>query len=78
VGDSYYDLTYTEDNQSILKVGRNFTHDLSLSYDISRRVTIQLNIDNITNQQPPFPATYAVGYYDFIGRYFLFGAHAKF
>jgi outer membrane receptor protein involved in Fe transport len=79
VGDSYYDLTYTNANQDILKVGRNYTHDLSLSYDITRNVTVQLNINNITNEAPPYPvAGYTVGYYDFIGRMILLQARAKF
>ena len=77
-GDSYYDLTYTSANQDILKVGRSYTHDLSLSYDINRHITLALNIDNITNEPPPYPvAGYTVGYYDFIGRMFLFQARAK-
>ncbi|HEY7852721.1 MAG TPA: TonB-dependent receptor, partial [Caulobacteraceae bacterium] len=78
-GDSYYDLTFTRDTQNILKVGRSFTHDLSLSYEIFPWMTLQLNINNITNQLPPFPlGNSADGYYDFVGRYYLLSAHAKF
>jgi outer membrane receptor protein involved in Fe transport len=62
-----------------LKVGRSFTHDLSLSYEIFPWMTLQLNINNITNQLPPFPlGNSADGYYDFVGRYYLLSAHAKF
>jgi outer membrane receptor protein involved in Fe transport len=64
----------------VLKVGRNFTHDLSLSYDITKAITLALNINNITNESPPFPvAGYLIGgNYDYIGRMFLFEARAKF
>ena len=79
VGDSYYDLTYTADNQEPLKVGRYYSHDLSLAYDIAPHLTLSLNIDNITNAIPPYPlSNSADGYYDFMGRYYKLGLHAKF
>ncbi len=80
VGDAYYDLTYTSANQDVLKVGRNYTHDLSLSYDITKAITLAVNINNITNEAPPFPvAGYLIGgNYDYIGRMFLFEARARF
>lgn len=78
-GDAYYDLTFTSANRDILKVGRNYIHDLSLSYDITKNINVALNINNITNEAPPYPvAGYSVGYYDFIGRTFQVQARAKF
>jgi hypothetical protein len=38
-----------------------------------------LNVNNVFNTPPPGPVdTYPLGYYDFIGRYFLFGLSGKF
>jgi outer membrane receptor protein involved in Fe transport len=78
-GNTYFDLTYTTNNQIPLEVGPSFTHDLSLGYDILPRLTLQLNINNILNQAPPYPAAVLpVGYYDFLGRYYSLALHAKF
>ena len=77
IGPSSYDNTFTIENQSILKVGNNVTHDLSASYKIKPWLTARLNIYNITDQKPPFPIS-GVGYYDEIGRYFLLGLDGKF
>jgi len=79
-GAAAYDLTFTEDNQSILEVPRNITHDLSLGYDIAPHLTLQLNITNLFNEQPPFPVgTYTQqGDYDYIGRFYTLALHAKF
>jgi len=79
VGVTYFDLTFTDDNQEPLKVHQYYTHDLSLAYDIIPRLTLTLNINNITNAAPPYPVgTYPVGYYDYMGRYYTLGVHAKF
>ena len=68
-----------EPNQDVLKVGRTYTHDLSLSYDVTKNLTLGLNINNITDEPPPFPvAGYNVGYYDFLDRMFLVQARARF
>lgn len=79
ISGSAYDLTFTSANQEPLKVKDNWTHDFSLSYQIRPWLEARLNVKNIFNQAPPYPVgTYTVGYYDFIGRYFLFGLDGKF
>lgn len=79
ISGSKYDLTFTAANQFPLKVGDNWTHDLSLGYQITPWLNARLNVKNLFNQAPPYPVgTYQAGYYDFIGRYFLFGLDGKF
>jgi outer membrane receptor protein involved in Fe transport len=76
---SAYDLTLTPSDQEPLKVPESLTHDFSLNYKIQPKVTLRLNINNVFNATPPAPVgTYTDGYYDFIGRYFLFGIDGKF
>jgi outer membrane receptor protein involved in Fe transport len=55
------------------------THDVMFEYQITPHLTARLNVNNVFNTPPPSPVgTYTVGYYDFIGRYFLFGLSGKF
>jgi iron complex outermembrane receptor protein len=77
IGPAKYDLTYTIENQSILEIDPYFDYDLSLEYKITPRITARLNVDNITNAQPPYPVS-SVSTYDLIGRYYLLSLDAKF
>jgi outer membrane receptor protein involved in Fe transport len=77
-GGAYFDLTYTLANQNILKVGSNYTNDLSVSYKVTKWLVARLNVNNITNQQPPYPFDYSAGDYDYLGRYYNFALSAKF
>ncbi len=60
--------------------GDSIEINMSWPYDITKAVTLALNINNITNESPPYPAAGCLigGSYDDIGRMFLFEARAKF
>ena len=77
IGPAKYDLTYTLENQNILEINPYFDYDLSLAYKINSHLTARLNIDNITNAQPPYPVS-SVSTYDLIGRYYLLSLDGKF
>ncbi len=57
--------------------GRWYTN-ASASYDVSDSVEFYGVITNLTNAQPPFPYTGAVGFYDKIGRTFKVGMRMTF
>ncbi len=77
IGPAKYDLTFTENNQDILEINPYFQHDLAIEYQLTRNVTARLNIDNITNVQPPYPVS-SVSTYDLVGRYYLLAVDGKF
>jgi outer membrane receptor protein involved in Fe transport len=77
IGPAKYDLTYTDNNQNILEINPYFQHDLAIEYKINQSLTARLNINNITNVQPPFPVS-SVSTYDLVGRYYLLALDGKF
>jgi outer membrane receptor protein involved in Fe transport len=79
IGPSAYDLTYTPADREPLTVHQSVTHDLALSYDITKKMVVHFNVNNVFNQPPPLGADTVIGnYYDFIGRYYIVGLDAKF
>ena len=79
IGPSAYNLTYTSANREPLTVHQSLTHDLALSYEITRKLVVHFNVDNVFNQAPPLGAATSIGnYYDYIGRYYVMGLDAKF
>jgi outer membrane receptor protein involved in Fe transport len=79
IGPSLYSTTTTIANQYPYQIKENMTHDASIAYKITPNLRVQFNVNNIFNTPPPSPVgTYSVGYYDFIGRYFLMSLRGKF
>jgi outer membrane receptor protein involved in Fe transport len=57
--------------------GRFYT-SVALNYRVTDQVEIYGVVDNLTNEQPPFPYTALVGLYDKAGRTFRLGARLQF
>lgn len=75
-GDEFYDPASPisiADN----RVNGRFYLDLSTQFNIikdgKRRMQFYVNVNNITNKQPPFPVTAIAGMYDRVGRYYRAG-----
>ena len=77
VQSSKYDLTYTIENQDVLEVGDYYSHDFSTELKLDNHLTARLNVNNITDAQPPYPVR-GIGTYDIIGRYFLVSLSGRF
>lgn len=67
--------TDTVENESILPVAGNTTHNISIDYTVDK-LTFRFGVNNFTDKQPSYP--YSVGYGDIIGRQFFFGVNAKY
>lgn len=75
-GDEHYNAA------SPISIGNNrvdsrFYLDLSTQFDVikdgKRKLQFYLNVNNLTNKEPPFPVVAIAGMYDRIGRYYRAG-----
>lgn len=75
-GDKYYDAA------SPISIGNNrvdsrFYLDLSAQVDVikdgNRKLQFYMNVNNLTDKEPPFPVTAIAGMYDRMGRYYRAG-----
>ncbi len=55
-----------------------FYTNVAGSYNVSERVELYGVVNNLFNENPPFPYTAAVGFYDKIGRYYRAGVRLNF
>jgi outer membrane receptor protein involved in Fe transport len=69
VGAQLYNRAFNADSRDILEVNSDYTHNLSVYYDIADRAAVRLAVTNIFDGQPPFP----IGADSFNGNYDLFG-----
>lgn len=65
-----YNRTFNADSRDVLEVNADYTHNLSLRYDVNERATVRLAVTNLFDGMPPFPlgADAFNGNYDFLGR----------
>ena len=70
VGSQLYNHTFNADSRDILKLNSDYTHNLSMYYDISDRAVMRLAVTNLFDGDPPFPIGGDAfnGNYDFLGR----------
>jgi outer membrane receptor protein involved in Fe transport len=70
-------------SQSIFGVGDYWVWNGAMGYDITPKITAELSVNNLFNQNPPkyaitLAANAALGSYDYFGRAFVFKLRAKF
>lgn len=82
VSSALYDLTFTHEDQDILKVDDYFKHDISLQYRATDDISLRFVVNNVLDEAPPYPN--AIGFlgqsgsYDIVGRNFVLGASVSF
>lgn len=64
-----YDRTFNADSRDILEVNADYTHNLSVRYDVNERATLRMAVTNLFDGLPPFP----IGADAFNGNYDIFG-----
>jgi outer membrane receptor protein involved in Fe transport len=64
-----YNRTFNADSRDILEVNADYTHNLSLRYDVNAQATVRLAVTNLFDGTPPFP----IGGDAFNGNYDPFG-----
>ena len=71
-GAALYSRTFNAESRDILEVGGDYTHNLSLYYDLKESTVFRLAITNILDGMPPFPigGDSFNGNYEFLGRRF--------
>jgi outer membrane receptor protein involved in Fe transport len=80
VGAALYSRTFNVESRDILEVGSDYTHNLSLYYDLKDATTFRLAVTNIFDGMPPFPigGDSFNGNYEFLGRRFSFSITHEF
>lgn len=71
-GAALYSRTFNVETRDILEVGSDYTHNLSLYYDLKESTVFRLAITNLLDGLPPFPIGGDAfnGSYEFLGRRF--------
>ena len=69
--------------QSILTVGSYWVWNGAVAYDLNKRLTVELAVNNLFNQDPPpfaitLSSNAALGSYDYLGRAYVFKLRARF
>lgn len=82
IGSALFDPDEQPDNREFRGVGDVVFLNTSLSYDIDDRFSVRFIVDNVLDEEPPFPAPGGGGrvtYFDgILGRYFKIGTSVRF
>jgi outer membrane receptor protein involved in Fe transport len=74
-----FNYSNTNETQDVRFVDDYFLHNVTLSYDITENFRAGVIVNNLFNEEPPFPVwTQANGVYDFVGRNYTFTASTRF
>src|SRR5690606_262862 len=82
VSSAEFDVTFTEEDRDIRKVGDYFKHDASVQYRPNEAWALRFVLNDVFDEVPPHPN--AIGFlaqsgaYDVIGRNFVLGANLRF
>lgn len=74
-----FNYANTNETQNVRFVDDYYLHNVTLSYDITENIRAGVIVNNLFNEEPPFPVwTQANGVYDFTGRNYTFTASTRF
>jgi len=80
IGPAQQDVTYAPDYRPHNYYNSVMFTNMGISYDVNKKFSLQLNVDNVFGTKPPYPSSgTSTVYFDGIyGRFFRFGAAVHF
>ena len=80
VGPAYQDVNFAANYRPFNREHGVLFTNLSMSYELNNRFQLRVSVDNLLNQEPPYPSsgTSDVYFRGLLGRFFRFGAAVHF
>ena len=79
IGESRFSMQETAEARSVSVIKAYYLNNLSVSYDITPKVTARVIVNNVFDENPtPVTGATSIGIYDLVGRAYTVGINAKF